>query len=420
MYTRRLRRLYQKQLDDTRAFLSTFLPKTSNAERLVPAVSGRNLEELLDSFEDILCVYAIYGVARDLERLKKTKVLFVKDTNLVPSQTLGPDLDKVLPLGGAAPAFTAAKDSVDPNFTPENAYHRYFSLYIDRSTVWQNGSSKSGVDAFYERYPLLGHAVETVTGHYQKNIQLACTRIGDNWNDIQGMFFSGRTMERLAKIETTGNDFHKGGKQVLILTFGFKDGPDGRVVYKPSAVEIDCQIVGESAALALHKYAYKQGLSLSEIINEYNRAGIRPGGYTSRPLPTYKILPYNCGSIPDAYGYIEFLTHEPSLKLRAVETTLFSSTVAAAAGAFEEREVEASDWITNKLSDALTFYHAFGGLMAMAVAVSLCDLHVQNKRMIRVKSLSLISSLCDSKRGHDAAVEDLNSGRVLPRYLSRQ
>ena len=64
-------------------------------------------------------------------------------------------------------------------------------------------------------------------------------------------------MTELKKIKTTGNDFHKGGKQVLILTFqlagpaaGGAGKPElGRVVYKPSAVEIDCRIVGDSATV---------------------------------------------------------------------------------------------------------------------------------------------------------------------------
>lgn len=307
MDKRRLRRLYVKQLEDTGKYLAGLLkqpPFSSNKERFAQALAdGR----LVDALEEILSVFAIYGVARDLERLKPTRVLFLKDPPKVPAKTLPPDfnahdLNAVLPLGGAQAEFKADDDSIDQKFRTEKAYERYFDWYIDPCTVWQKDSGKTGVDAFNERYPLLDHAVKTVTDHYQKNIQLACQRVNDNWVDIQSMFFPGRTIEKLLKIQTTGNDFHKGGKQVLILTFSCSDGSSGRVVYKPSAVEIDCRIVGDSAALGQYSYSYKQEVSLTELVNKYSPPGRRLGGYISRPLPTYKILPYNWDSVPHAYN----------------------------------------------------------------------------------------------------------------------
>ena len=157
------------------------------------------------------------------------------------------------------------------------------------------------------------------------------------------------------------------------------DGTLGRVVYKPSAVEIDCRIVGDSAIVnAISPDGYQQRASLAELINPYNPPRTRPGGFTSRPLPTYRILPYNRDSVPDAYGYIEFLAHEPSVEVHATDADGIRAEVGAKVAALDPAALKRSDWITEEPRDGQVFYHVFGGLMAMAMAVSLCDLHPQN------------------------------------------
>jgi hypothetical protein len=221
--------------------------------------------------------------------------------------------------------------------------------------------------------------VQTVTNHHQANIKLACQRVAGDWSEIQAALFPGRSMEKLVKIRTTGNDFHKGGKQVLILTFLLDDGSRGRVVYKPSGVEIDCRIVGDSDIVnGIAPQGYRQDASLTELINDLNPPGKRPEGFTTRPLPTYRILPYNRDSVPDSYGYIEFLTHEPEVHVQIARKEEIPEKVGAEAMKLRPADVKRSDWIVDDPKDGQVFYHQLGALMAMAMTVSLSDLHVQN------------------------------------------
>ena len=230
----------------------------------------------------------------------------------------------------------------------------------------------------------------TVTKHHQDNVALACQRVHTDWNAISEAFFPGNPIEELLEIQTTGNDFHKGGKQVLILTFllkgptsgRFKDTNSGRVVYKPSGVEIDCRLVGDSDIVNnIAPQGYHQDESLTELINGFvtaaNPTRAEPEGFTSKPLPTYRILPYNRTSVPESYGYIEFLTHDPPNPKHVGQFTM-ASDVGKSAMSVRPADAPRSDWLITDPSAAQVFYHQFGGLMAMAAAVSLSDLHVQN------------------------------------------
>jgi hypothetical protein len=193
------------------------------------------------------------------------------------------------------------------------------------------------------------------------------------------------------EIKTTGNDFHKGGKQVLILTFSLVDAHGdrgrGRVVYKPSAVEIDCRIVGDSAVVngirpkgtLPGSVEYTQPASLTEIINQRNPPR-RRGGFTSRPLPTYVVLPYDGHDVAEAYGYIQFLSHEPAIEAEGLVPEQVEAAVGRAVLAAQQQRdvVTGSDWIVRDPKDGQVFCYQLGALMAMALSVSLCDLHVQN------------------------------------------
>lgn len=410
----RRQRLYQRYLDQTAEFLSDLTDPSENGRFASKATEfGGALadQSLIDALEEVLIPYVLYGVMRDLERLRKSGALFRVDKSGQP-----PPLELVLPTGGTSP------DDL-PGYTQENrvsphlGYIRYFDRYINPANVAPAGQEpKSGIDTFFDRYPLIKYAVETVTSHYQSNIELACERVCDDWDDLGKAFFEGRQLSRLSKIRTTGNDFHKGGKQVLILTFEVAgNGPGatetGRVVYKPSAVEIDCRIVGDSSIFTpggvspkgpLDDAGYTQDASLTELINKYNPAGQGRDGFTTgrrgggrqgfvtRALPTYRILPYNRGSVAMAYGYIEFLTHAPDdLILPPVDPGVSTDpddkrprivqvVAAAVMEQLSQAAVAKSDWITADPKDARVFYHQFGGIMAMATAISLSDVHVQN------------------------------------------
>jgi hypothetical protein len=381
----RRRRLYQDQLQSTWDFLWN-LPRPGGTlssisqDRVGSAFTDVEVKRLVDALEKILAPFVVYGVARDLERLGPSKALFYAEHASLSDKKKADLLAKVLLRGTPSPSKPLAGYTVDDTVTPQAAYNRYFDWIIDPADVVGGGIGDSGVKVFYQRYPLLEHAVTTATKHYQHNIALAVERICDNWDDIAAAFLpAGATGVYLKKIVTTGNDFHKGGKQVLILTFGHSGG-ETRVVYKPSAVEIDCRVVGDSSVFRTVKpQGYTQDASLSEILNAATTQSTNVG-FPRQPLPTYKILPYNRESVPDAYGYLEFLTHEPGIDVKADETNMATS-VAAALRTLGRQSLQApkvNDWVAMDTSESQSFYHQMGKIMAMALTVSLCDLHVQN------------------------------------------
>lgn len=297
----RSRKLYEQQRQQTQESLLIL----ANESRFANFKDALCDPRLVEGFEAIVEPYVLFGVKRDLFRLEQCNALFEADNQ-------APALYEVLPLAGCPATYAKPRDpGVRGNEAKKKeGYQNYFERYIDPQNVEQTkGSFISGVDAFYRRYPLILHAVQKVTQNYTGNIRLACERIFKNWNDIDRAFFfpSDCSIKQLRRIQTTGNDFHKGGKQVLILHFTRHDtrahGPS-KVVYKPSAVEVDCRIVGKSSTVnAIKPDRYIQPVSLSELINQ---------SCASADLPTYRILPYNSGSVPDAYGYLEFITHWPA------------------------------------------------------------------------------------------------------------
>lgn len=364
----RRRKLYEAQLADAQTFFEKLAKKYP---KMAAAVAD---PKLIAALEKILNMYVVFGVARDLARLLPSDVLFMSDENARPT------IDEAL---------RAAKGSYtfDRRVGIGDAYDRYFAWYITAANVSPAGKPvQSGIDAFFARNAMVAHAVRTVTDHHQKNIELACKRVDSNWDDIDRAFFEGKGMTSLKTIKTTGNDFHKDGKQVLILTFQLADKTEGRIVYKPSGVEIDCRILGDSSVFrdsddpkgpkAVNPEGYTQETSLTELIND--ALGKRHGPFAGKPLPTYRILPYARDSIKDTYGFMEFLTHEPQVDITLAKAEGMRAAVGAKVGELDPADVAGSDWIVDKPEDQQAFFYRFGGLMAMALAVSLCDLHLQN------------------------------------------
>jgi hypothetical protein len=366
----RLRALCEQELRQTSEFLNKL---AASNERLSRALKR---PELVNGLEESLTAFVTLAVNRDLRRLRQTKTLFWKRKR---EQFPPPIFSKLDPA------------DVDNSITKTEAYNRYLDWYIDPPAEGQGGERDQkgrtfSVRKFYERYPLVDHAVETITNNYKSNIELACGRILANWGAIQNAFFPDNSISYLIKIQTTGSDSHKGGKQVLILTFQCEDGVKGRVVYKPSAVEIDCRIVGDSSIFSrVRPDGYWQEKSLTELINGF--AGAKRTaensnfGYARPDLPTYKILPYSNQSVPNAYGYIEFLTHKPEIPAdtrKFEKREQIDDEVRKNVKGLSVDVMENSDWIAKDRSDELVFYHAWGELMAIALAISLCDLHGQN------------------------------------------
>ncbi len=216
----------------------------------------------------------------------------------------------------------------------------------------------NSVANFLKKYPNTAQALVKINTYFEQNILTACGRILNDWGYLQGMFVDqkGNFLDQLIDIRSTGSDFHKGGQQVLLLTFSTKPaGPSVRIVYKPSDLEVDCLITVNTQAVNIFRPDFQQA-SLMELLNGLVKT------YANQALiqfPTYKILPISPGSqlqrdtagrlpLRNSYGYIQFLEY---------------------------------DGINPFLEDdgtCLRFYTLLGQLTAVACTFSLSDLHTDN------------------------------------------
>ncbi|HYV32472.1 MAG TPA: DUF4135 domain-containing protein, partial [Candidatus Binatia bacterium] len=273
------------------------------------------------------------------------------------------------------------------NFANYAAYQNYFNNNILNLV---NATYNVNVAAFYVQYPITANAVQRITANFQANIREACERIIADRVNIQNLFidqFPGLTLDSLKAIKSTGSDFHKGGKQVLILTFAtswwwgyIPWWSDLKVVYKPTDLEVDCLLVGNTAAVnnAIGGPAF-QAHSLAEIFNARGAAN-PPAGFEA--LPTYRILPRNPtsalpmgpGGLPvrNAYGYIEHLGYELTGSQVPYTNLYFYG---------------ASDFLIfqyqNEVPIITDFYHRMGQWMALATVFSITDLHLENVRVTK-------------------------------------
>ena len=267
-----------------------------------------------------------------------------------------------------------------------------YRQYFDNNIFGPNYTTNR--DNFRSTYTVSRDALRQLRDHFIGNIELACQRIIQDVvmlaNFFSDMFPSKINISSLDKIRSTGSDFHKGGKQVLILTFNIVYSmPIGddvipmnsqlKVVYKPSDIEADCLIAGDSAAINKVRPGFMNA-SLFEIYNSalqtYKAAN---PGFTGEEVPVYKILPMVYMSNQPAayplqirltYGYIQFLDND------------ISGTALAFFGyypfgmsdymIFNGRDEAA---ITNK------FYKIEGALSALACTFSIHDIHLENLRV---------------------------------------
>lgn len=268
-----------------------------------------------------------------------------------------------------------------------NPGNRTYNNYFDHFIL--NANYNTNVTNFMTAYPATNRAILSLTANFRTNIETACNRILDHWDDIGSVFTGDNSqLDKLIRIKSSGSDFHKGGKQVLILTFELyevvTDNEDGaypigstmNLMYKPSDIEADCLIAGDSEAVnSVH--AGFQDSSLFEIFNDLVEQ-IKSENPTARlkKIPVYKILPYDYGSsfgpaapdlpVRNSYGFIEFLEHrhEPGL------------------GIFGYYPFGYSDFkiFPNDDAAAITreFYWQIGELTALASSFSLIDLHMEN------------------------------------------
>jgi Domain of unknown function (DUF4135) len=222
-------------------------------------------------------------------------------------------------------------------------YKRYVAAMLERAAdpyrlaaSWETATQTSsdgawrGLQAFYRRYPMIRSMVDAATQNFQQSILRCCDRVLEDWPDLQTFFFGGTVLNKLVRIETTGSDFHKGGGQVVILTFCDAVLQERRLVYKPTDVERDLRCVGDTAALAAAlpnlQVVTNKGVTALILLNNAAgslgemltaQAALTGSAYT---VPVYHILPVWPGSalaavngavpIRKSYGYLEFLTSD--------------------------------------------------------------------------------------------------------------
>ena len=263
-----------------------------------------------------------------------------------------------------------------------------FSDYYDQFVF--TGVFSTNVNTFYGFFPVTAHMVQQAATNFRSNIRQACTRTISDWEVIEKTFLPAtQKLAGLTRIKSSGSDFHKGGQQVLLLTFEklvyVMDSDDGHLqsfdfnlVYKPSDLEADCLLAGNSATVnAVHRNFQQQ--SLFEFLN-----GLVTAKKLTTPLlqleqlPTYKILPMVYGStltaaasgklpIRTCYGYLEFLKHDHY-------DGLLSALGLYLGGHSDFKIFYSSD------KDAICrkFYRIIGQLTAVACTFSIIDLHVEN------------------------------------------
>ncbi len=252
-----------------------------------------------------------------------------------------------------------------------------------------DGQYPKNVQCFFTEYTITKNALDKITENFQRNLATACQRIWADRSDIGTLFSDGSrqlTLTGLTEITSSGSDFHKGGQQVLLLTFStslsggcYPATSTLKLVYKPADLEVDCLIAGEAEAVNRVAKGTFMKQSLIEIINEITRSV-----QGTEQLPTYKILPLSRTSqLPDptaelplalrqAYGYSEFLGH---------------SLNGLTFGEANNYSFGASDYLIYRKKDepriVRKFYHQLGQLLALAVTFSLTDLHGENVRATR-------------------------------------
>jgi hypothetical protein len=265
------------------------------------------------------------------------------------------------------------------NATGAQAYERYFATWL---------AAEGGAVGFFGRHPLIRQMLTTVTNNFRENVFRACNRILNDWDDLGRYFFENHQLHDLIRFTTTGSDFHKGGQQVLLLTFRARPLAEVRatsrsccasltrgilsildlapfdelrLAYKPTDIERDCRLVGD----VTHLKAVYPSLTVTRVRNSIGHIRVGRNSLSQiinrlcgSNLPVYRILPCNPGSrLPDhagqidirqSYGYLQFLSHE------------------------------AADRNAQNAGEVSQFFHDCGMLLAMSNVFGITDLHQEN------------------------------------------
>ncbi|RKH18247.1 DUF4135 domain-containing protein, partial [Corallococcus sp. CA047B] len=255
-------------------------------------------------------------------------------------------------VGGAANAINTAvgakKLQVNGKAGFDQAVRSFFQFQGGNFyALWQNAKSaisEQDVEQFLAGNPVTAGFLRRVTTNFIANIHELIDNLEHDFEMLAELFVDDRKelqdrIVRLTKLDLSGSDLHKGGKQVILLTFETREGKAKRLVYKPSDVMIDFCLVGRCDYMRKNSGKFSQlpfrPNSLMELLN----TGIQE----QFQLPTYRILPRKVGTLR-AYGYIEFVTYDQYIDK----------------------------------AQARLFYSVFGQLLAIALTFGLRDFHLSN------------------------------------------
>ena len=170
----------------------------------------------------------------------------------------------------------------------------------------------------------------TPWAHVPRNLEEMTRRVTADRGDLEarGLIAPG---DRLSGVDFTGADFHRGGQQVLFLTFTNPERPENRtrIVYKPSSLDVDAALFDQGS-----------GTSVAEALD--------PSGTL---IGRYHIVA-KTGHGGHGYGYQEFVRTGPG----AHPTTK---------------------------DDLLGVYRSIGASMAMSYLVGLDDVHQENVLLLK-------------------------------------
>ncbi|TKB52740.1 DUF4135 domain-containing protein [Ferrimonas aestuarii] len=283
----------------------------------------------------------------------------------------------------------------------KKTYYDYFddNIFDANDTVFDTNVTK-----FWNLTPLSSHAITQLVDNFQRNIKTACQRVYQDITKLEacfeGQYDDNFSLNSLKRIKSTGSDFHKGGQQVLILTFGASDEIDSspaplissfnvQVVYKPGDIEADCLISGNSQVV--NKVLGKTFMtnSLFEIYNQQlTELKQQQPSFAGLPLATYRILPIayqsdNKTPLRQAYGYLEYLDND------------VSGTFAQIFGFYP---FASSDYLIFKSESkeqiVSSFYRQAGAMSAVASSFSIIDLHIENVRVETRKPYFIDMEVC--------------------------
>ena len=415
-----------------------FLKKYTSLAAGTPSLDASIKPTLSDALYTLLRGVLVDIVAADLELFKPSRLLYYNlDSDELPEPlkklAVNPT-DRGVLLG-------YVHEQPDPEPDHQRAYRQYCERILtlpppqlswwQKALAWFNPPPPQGINALFLRHPNAQWLLDTITDNFIGNLSLCLQRVRADRKAIEACFLGGQTIQKISHILVTDSDPHKGGKQVVILTFTTNQGTR-RVVYKPSDIEIDYRIAGkntpqlkaflEQKESATDKQGYPQPpyQSLYEwadtnLFSSSNTQAAQIAaakrfkdvpGFKDQPeykeaiqqfkdflaMPTYVILPRNPGSrlvqtgdtlpIQQSYGYIEYLDHEPA---NPPFPQGLPQYVLQQAQATPKEDQKHWDWITDQEDEIRVAYRLWGRLIATAVVFLQTDLHISNQRFHKRK-----------------------------------